>query len=214
MFWASAITRGIDFINNGDIGNGDVLIFRAIDNMDDLQSTIESDIAEYKDTYGKTAEFGLWSHSGMDGPFRESSNGLDQLSVENWGKINFNWSNNANALFFGCRTGYNPSDWFSGEEAKTRQSFVQQLSSLENMTNVNVWGQTERSWPSPYTNTRVYTDNIGSSNHDYPTYMVGSKRGITGFNTVYLKQPTYGYPMSLYRNGTFIKNEHQKGRKR
>ena len=44
--------------------------------------------------------------------------------------------------------------------------------------------------------------------------MVGSKIGITSFNTVYLRQPTYGYQMSKYQNGELKGYSHQLGKKR
>lgn len=208
----AAITRAIDFLNSSESDGSDILIMRAIGNMDDLKGIIEGDILKYSETYGQTTEFGFWSHSDIDGPFRENGKGgYDQLSVENWSKIDFNWANDANAMFYGCRSGFDNGEW---SEAGNKESFTQQLSNFSNMKNVNLWGQTQRSWPSSYTDARVYTDNIGNGNHIVPTYMVGSKIGITSFNTVYLRQPTYAYPMSVYRNGKFINYTNQLGSKR
>ncbi|WP_235946471.1 RHS repeat-associated core domain-containing protein [Flavobacterium silvaticum] len=213
MFWQAALTRGLDFLNSGEGNSDDILIMRGIDSMDDLESTIESDIADNKDTYGKTAEFGLWSHSGLDGPFRENTNGTyDQLSVANWGKIDFNWGDNANARFYGCRSGKDPDLNADRASNGTNEfSFAQSLSSMANMRNVTVWGQTERSWPSSYTNVRSQ-ENTGS------TYMVGSKKAssgiqnfITAFNTTVLGQPTYAYPMATYQNGRFTGLAQQPG---
>lgn len=213
MFWQAALTRGLDFLNSGEGNSGDILIMRGIDSMDDLESTIESDIADNKDTYGKTAEFGLWSHSGLGGPFIENANGsYDQLSVANWGKIDFNWGDDANARFYGCRSGKDPDLNADRASNGTNEfSFAQSLSSMANMRNVTVWGQTERSWPSSYTNVRSQ-ENTGS------TYMVGSKKAssgiqnfITAFNTRVLGQPTYAYRMATYQNGRFTGLAQQPG---
>jgi len=166
MFGAAAMTRALDFLNSGKGRSDDILIMKGIDNMDDIKANVESDVATYSDTYGKTAEFGLWSHSGIDGPFREDSKGnYDQLSVKDWREIDFNWAKGANAMFYGCRSGFDQGEW---SEAGNKKSFVQQLSSMPNMQDVQVWGQTQRSWPSPFTDTRVYNENIGVGNHGYP----------------------------------------------
>lgn len=208
MFWQAAITRGIDFINSGETGSDDILVMKGIDSMDDIKSNVESDVAEYSGTYGKTAEFGLWSHGGADGPFRENKNGsFDQLSVKDWSKINFNWSSDAKAGFYGCRTAM-------PETPEDGKSFVAELSGQKNMKNVDVAGQTHRSWPSPYTNVRQPTDNISNGNHIYPTYMVGSDKSLPQRINTLLGSPTYAQPMAVYRNGILIRYEHQSGKKK
>ncbi len=217
MFWQAAITRGIDFINSGETGSDDILIMKGIDSMDDIKSHVESDVAEYSGTYGKTAEFGLWSHGGTSGPFRNNSNGSeDQLSVSDWGKINFNWSINAKASFYGCRTA-------RPETAEDGKSFVARLSNEKNMKNIEVVGQTHRSYPSPFTDVRQPTNNISQGKHIYPTYMVGSYPSIK--HTISLPglvqdinslsgSATYAQPMAVYKKGIFIRYEHQSGKKR
>jgi len=80
------------------------------------------------------------------------------------------------------------------------------------MKGVDVWGQTQRSYPSPYTDARYSSSNITSGNHQYPTYFVGSiKNAIVGFNS--RLGPTYAYPMAVYKNGQFVGFKHQPGTK-
>jgi hypothetical protein len=174
------------------------------------------DIAANKDEFGKTKEVGLWSHSGLDGPFRHNADGtLDQLSVSDWGKIDFNWADDAKMGVYGCRSGKDPDENEKRQnDGKDQQSFAQNLSSLSNMANVEVWGQSQKSWPSPYSDARVSTSNINSGNHKAPTYMVGSiQNAIVGFNTRVLGQPTYAYPMAIFKNGQFVGYRHQAGQK-
>ena len=98
-----------------------------------------------------------------------------------------------------------------GEDGK---SFVAELSGQKNMKNVDVAGQTHRSWPSPYTNVRQPTDNISNGNHIYPTYMVGSDKSLPQRINTLLGSPTYAQPMAVYRNGILIRYEHQSGKKK
>ncbi len=47
----------------------------------------------YSEIFGKTADFSIWSHAGLDGPtgtLPTSENGVDgkQMSVDGWGSIN------------------------------------------------------------------------------------------------------------------------------
>ncbi|MGI6306766.1 MAG: RHS repeat-associated core domain-containing protein [Bacteroidales bacterium] len=74
-FWAAALTRANDMLKNGEIGEGDKAIFKGISSTDEIQSTIEGDVAANKDQFGETKEVGIWSHGGFDGPFRENKNG-------------------------------------------------------------------------------------------------------------------------------------------
>ena len=210
MFWAAALTRAMDFLNSSEYGSDDVLIMRTVNSMDDLKSNIEGDIADNKGTFGKTAECGLWSNGGADGPFRKNSdNSVDQLSVNGWGKIDFNWSSDANAYFYGCRTARTDIDIDDKTGMPTDKSFVEKLSNQGNMRNINVWGQTTRSWPSPFSNVRLTTSSIRKGNHYVPTYLVGSYPGrlssITG-------QPSASNPMAIYKNGVLVRFSQQPGR--
>ncbi|GHV25198.1 hypothetical protein FACS1894176_03110 [Bacteroidia bacterium] len=203
MFWAATATKLIDIAKS--LKDGDKAVFKSISSTSDFKSTIEGDIADNKEAYGQTKEVGIWSHGGFDGPLRHPQDGPnDQLPVSDWSNIDFNWSSDGASIgFYGCQTG------------KTRPStglaFNEILSGYDNFSNVDVWGQTSRSWPSPYTNYRYATAAIQSSNHGYPTYMVGSHKGIMGFLTRYSPMPAS--VMSIFRNGTLQGYGYQSGKR-
>ncbi len=100
-------------------------------------------------------EFGVWSHSGLNGPTGSaatSSDPLDskQMTTAGWGKTDFNWSNGNNrAGFYGCRSGMVTAD--------KPVSFATEISSLANFGGVLVFGQSNFSFPSPFTNERSPT---------------------------------------------------------
>ena len=137
------------------------------------------------------------------------------MTIEGWSKINFNWSGNgASAWFYGCRSGKDPGDQ---DKPKQGDPFVQNLSRQANMNGVEVAGQTQRSYPSPYTNVRLSTSDIQNNIHGYPTYFVGSGAyGIQGYfqSTVSRLMPTYAYPLAIYKNGQFLVYKYQPGLKR
>jgi hypothetical protein len=166
-----------------------------------------------KEQFGKTREVGIWSHGGFEGPFREDKNGsIDQKPVSSWGDINYNWVHEGGKFgSYGCRTGKDPDDRSGGRrEGQSNKTFAEQLSGFSNMNDVEVWGQTQRTWPSPYTNVRISTSNIKSGNHQPPTYFVGSVVGSVA-NKISNTMPTYAYPMAVYKNGQFVGFRYQPG---
>ena len=121
------------------------------------------------------------------------------------GKIDFNWSSNSNAYFYGCRTA-------RPETEKDGESFVERFSKRENMRDVNVWGQTTQSWPSPYTNMRLSIDDIQNGIHHVPTYLVGSSKGFSDKLASILQVPSQSNPMAIYKNGFLQYYSQQPGR--
>ena len=181
MFFQSALTRAKDAFQN--MKEGDAYRVSAIEDLGTLGSKVSNDVKELSPKYGETREFGLWSHSGiLDGPRGSATtSGLDgvsrnQMSVEGWGKINFNWaSGDVKAGFYGCNTGSDPDG--NGPKA----SFTTKLSAQSNFKDVNVWGQTSSSYPSQYTNVRENTVGMIDGKFIYPTYMVGAEGlNVTG----------------------------------
>lgn len=83
--------------------------------------------------------------------------------IGGWDSIDFNWSNNAMFVMYGCRTSYASDD--SG------QGFASKLSLLDNFKDVNVWGQTESTYPSYFPDIRttsiMRSINIGWSFHQH-----------------------------------------------
>ena len=170
MFKAAAETRKQDIMKSKEFDSSkDIVILSSIFNLGSLGDIVNNIIDTYSEKYGKTAEFGFWSHSAFDGPAGTKTTshdltGNNQMSIEGWGKINFNWEENASAYFYGCR---------SGVPSKSGVSFTTNLSGQENFHNVSIYGQTSYSYPSKYTNIRETATNMLFGHFSYPTYMVG-----------------------------------------
>ena len=172
-------------------------------------NTLVSDIVEtYCESFGKTAEFSIWSHAGRDGPVgtkRTSNKALDekQMTLDGWNAIDFNWAPGANANFYGCKTGVGDKD---------KPSFSTRISSLNNYLNVNVHGQISSAYPSLYTNIRLNNIEMIRGVFSCPTYMVGGEPlGIKG---LLFPTRTKANPMRTSRNGIEIDNNYfQPGRK-
>jgi hypothetical protein len=210
-FYQAAMTRALDKLKKGEIGEGDIYVLKGISDLGKLGDEVSNVVSQYSEQYGQTKEFGIWSHGALDGPTGSQaaskdalSEGSSQLSITGWGNIDFNWVDNGGiAGFYGCRTGSDESG----------SAFNQKNSIGENMKDVSVWGQTARSWPSPYTNIRQTTSDIRDGNHQYPTYFVGSSKDITHRAYSVLGINSAAYPMSIYKNGQFIMNQYQSGRR-
>ena len=110
MFYSAAETRMKDIMGSrGFNPNNDIVVMRPISDIGSLGTMIENIINTYSDKYGNTAELGIWSHSGLDGPIGTtptSSHALEgyQMDLKGGGNINFNWNSNASAFFYGCRS--------------------------------------------------------------------------------------------------------------
>jgi len=211
----AALTRALDVVNSD---KDDHIVIKGISDLGKLGDNVQGDVDIWGGDkgFGKTKEFGIWSHGAFQGPAgstpasqEAASPGGDQLSPETWGNIIFNWvDNGAKAGFYGCRTGKDPDD---KKNPQSGDPFVQTISRNNNMKNVDVWGQTQRSWPSPYTNARVSTPDIVSGNQHMPTYFVGSQKGLPG--VISRAMPTAAFPMAVYKNGQFIGFKQQPGKK-
>jgi RHS repeat-associated protein len=152
MFKNAALTRQYDIEHSGYFDPArDKVVLLAVSDMAKVKNQVETTIAENSGTYGKTVEFGMWSHAGVDGPTGTaptSSNALDgkQMTLDGWSKTNYNWAENARAGFYGCKTGVDPEG--------DKKSFSSEISGLQNFKDVTVFGQTNSAFPSMYTNYR------------------------------------------------------------
>ncbi|MBR1521214.1 MAG: hypothetical protein IJ635_08250 [Bacteroidaceae bacterium] len=199
MFKSAAETRKYD-IEHSDLFDAanDIVLMCGIQDIGTIGSLVSSAVEAYGDTFGKTAEFSIWSHAGKDGPtgtIATSHNALDgkQMTLEGWGNIDFNWASGANANFYGCKTGVGDN---------SNPSFSTRISSLNNYRNVNVHGQTSSAYPSIYTNIRQNNQEMLNGTFSYPTYMVGgSSLGIVGR---FFPTCTQAKPMRTSRNGRGI----------
>ena len=154
-FKDAALTRKYDIEHSKDFNkNEDIVVMCGICDLGTLSGTVDKIVGNFSEKYGKTAEFSIWSHSGIDGPrggVETSSYPKDktQLSLEGWSKIDFNWDDQATANFYGCNSGTDPGEG--------RYSFVTNLSSLDNFRDVDVFGQTSFAYSSEYTDVRSTT---------------------------------------------------------
>ncbi len=218
MFWAAALTRATDMLKNGEIGEGDIYTIRSISDLGKLGEAVDDVVNELSPKFEKTAEFGLWSHGALEGPIGNTSttgeNALDeyQMTLKGWKDINFNWKNDgfgAQAMFFGCRTAATEND--KGESVIP---WAQTISQGANMKNVEVWGQTKRSWPSLYPDLSHTTSNMNKGIHIGTTYMVGNTKSFFDRLNRKLGKTSYGYPMGVYQNGKFLRTSYQYWQKR
>ena len=209
MFEAAAKTRESNIINSKDYDpNKDLTLCLSFKDVSEIADIVQFIVDNYSEKYGKTAEFGIWSHSAKDGPTgseytSEFRADRKQMTLEGWGKINFNWSDNASAYFYGCNSGAKYSD---------APSFVTKISALNNFRNVDVYGQTKSAYPSLYPNTRMPSPLMYLNEYSYPTYLVGgdAKEGLK----VIINNGAVAYPMRKSRNGKSVgTNFYQKGRR-
>ena len=207
MFKAAAETRKYDIEHSkGFNSENDIVLLNSIEDISDLNTFVNNIVDTYSSNFGKTIEFGIWSHSGIDGPIGSISTSLyalegTQMSMEGWSNIHFNWADNASATFYGCRGGIS-------ENGNT--SFTTKVSGLNNFKDVYVYGQTAYSYPSQYTNVRRISLDMMRNNYSYPTYMVG---GIKGNGAKSLLFGLRAYPMRISRNGFgIVGNYYQPGR--
>ena len=208
MFKSAAETRKIDIENSkGFNKDNDIVIMSPISDLGTLCDEVSKIVNTYSDQYGKTAEFSMWSHSALDGPRGSTETSQyqiyrNQMSLEGWGRINFNWDEKASANFFGCRSG----------SAENGTSFSTNISALDNFKNVTVHGQVSYAYPSVYTNARQTNKNIIAEKPNYPTYFVGSERSVFWGRVM----PTFteAYPMRESMNGYgHVNRYYQPGRK-
>jgi len=208
-FKASAETRkyNIEHSTSFDPQKDKVFVF-SISDLADIKSTVEQTVEQYGEQYGQTAEFGIWSHAGFDGPRGSSSTSgayskdVTQMSMAGWEQIDFNWSNaGATASFYGCRTAVDNG---------LKESFAKQVSRLDNFNNVEVRGQQSWAYPS----TSAYWRDINAYHtiglfSSHSTYMVGGRRH-KGMLAVF--GGDYAYPLSCFKNGQHQASTYQSSR--
>lgn len=184
-----------------------------------------SEIIQITETYlnkyggnGKafSKEIGIWSHSGYsDGPIGTSETSIDslepkdfnQMKISGWAKIKFNWAK-TDPLFvmYGCNSGRDDT------------LFAQRLSLLSSYKNVEVWGQSDSSFPSKFPDyrrtsiARTIDEVIPLGGFDVGyTYMIAGN-DEEGWNSQTLN-PVNEYPkanpMNCYKNGSKIRTIHQ-----
>ena len=155
MFKAAAYTRQYDIEHSPFFNkNEDKVVVLGVTNVGDILTQTHQTVAKFSGRYGSTAELGVWSHAGFDGPASPEPSSVDptggnQMGMSGWGRIDFNWGEKAVAGFYGCNT---------GSSRNGDASFTTKLSALPNFANVEIMGQPDYAYPSLFTN---YKDNAG-----------------------------------------------------
>ena len=208
MFKSAAVTRKLDIENSKDFDSDkDIVIMASISDLGTLRGTVSDIVDTYSEQYGKTAEFSMWSHGRFDGPVGTSPTSSDavdgnQMSLEGWSKIDFNWDNQATANFYGCNTG----------NAEKGTSFSTNISGLSNFKDVTVHGQISYAYPSVYTDSRQTNQNILDGRDNFPTYFVSSRKSVPWGR--FMATFTPAYPMRESKNGIGrVSQYYQPGRK-
>ena len=180
MFKAAALTRKRDIENSSSFDkDNDIVVLYEVSDLSSIQGSVVRIQKKYGEKYGKTKEFDLWSHGGLDGPTGstitsknrlDDGSGRNQMTLEGWGSINFNWSDNASASFYGCQTGVEDKG----------SSFAQRLSNCENFSGVLVSGMSDYGFPSyssssyqKHSDDYIISENNGNIVYK-PTYMVST----------------------------------------
>ncbi len=157
MFEAATLTRQKNTENSpGFNASRDKVVIIQVTDVSDIKAKVAEATTQYSGQYGKTVEFGVWSHAGIDGPIGSAKTKIkplddNQMELAGWGDINFNWEGDGSKCrsgFYGCNTAKDPDG--------KNESFASQISKLSNFKNVTVSGQTLSSYPSRYTNYREH----------------------------------------------------------
>ena len=213
MFRAAAETRMQEIQSNKNFNTKtDKVIMIGVSDIGLIGDMVNWAVSSYSDQYGKTAEAGIWSHAGWDGPIGDVTSSGEygmggQMSLEGWSNINFNWKNSdANMGFYGCNTG---NDTYGG---KYIGSFARNISNLDNFNGVNVWGQQTSSYPSnnPFYRSTNMARTLGYGYGIGNTYMVGGNPG-QGVQSHWFLPGSYppANPMNVYQNGRKIRSAFQ-----
>ncbi len=221
MFKSSAETRkkNIEEGKNFD-AEKDKVIMIGLQDMSDVQDMTKWAVDTYSEKYGKTAEVGVWSHSGVDGPIGTQAakkdglyEGSTQMSLGGWGKIDFNWKDKGTTMgFYGCNSA----------NEKASKNFAQNISGLDNYKDAEVRGQSTSSYPSFYTNIRATSI---ARNYNWPgawgvgggTYMIGGNpnQGAAATSRVpFTGSFPAANPMNVYRNRQKLRSDYQPGQQK
>ena len=213
MFKAAAETRKKEIESKNEFNQGkDIVLMFELKDLGQMKDMVSNAVNTYSEQYGQTAEVGIWSHAAWNGPIGSEpttgDNALDnyQMTLNGWNEINFNWSENANMVFYGCNAG---NDY---REGKWVGSFSRDISSLSNYKSVNIWGQKSSAYPSfsPYERATNLAKTIGYGYGIGDTYMVGGN-AKQGKQSLWFMPDTYppANRMNIYKNGRFVRSAFQ-----
>jgi RHS repeat-associated protein len=95
----------------------DTVVLAGVKTKEDFQNVLSA-AGKISDQFGKTSSVSLFSHSGdLDGPvFHDAAGHATQFTQGELSNLKVNWSSNATASFFGCRTADNFAQDFSNAQ--------------------------------------------------------------------------------------------------
>jgi hypothetical protein len=188
-----------------------------IQDISEIISITKTYIKKYGgDTMAYCQEVGIWSHSGFsDGPIGSSKTLIDsvvpvesnQMKISGWSKIKFNWLNKESLfVMYGCNSGRDDT------------LFAQKLSFLPNFKDIDVWGQSDSSYPSKFPDyrrtslARTFDEDVSIGGFEVGhTYMVAGNDGEGKKSQTLNLLDDYpkANPMNCYKNGSKVRSMHQ-----
>lgn len=213
MFEAAALTRKHDIERTAGFDpSRDKVILLEVGDISKLKDQVDQTVVDYSGTYGETVEFGIYSHAGLDGPSggRPTSEGaIDeyQMDLNQWGKIDFNWSESGSrCLFYGCNTS---GTYFT-------DGFAEEISTLPNFEDVLVSGQPSAAYPSVINDGILHKNDNGSKTHKDDFLNEDEKGNVTSFQRTYfvsaLSSDGFSLRMEKWKNGSFVERHYPKGK--
>lgn len=187
----------------------------------------------------RTKEVSYHSHAGGDGPIGSvnpkeysfhTKSEFGQMKLEGWEQIDFNWSaNSPRFVIYGCDSALEELPVDHPPQQTEYNNFARHLSEKENFKDVEVWGQSTKSYPSFVPDYRITsvardfkTDNgLGWEERTGKTYQIAAEmHTILGiWNATHIgfdredaeHQSDYdpAKPMRCYKNGKKIREGHQ-----
>jgi RHS repeat-associated protein len=118
----------------------DTVIMGGVKTKEDFQNLLSS-AAKVSDQFGQTSSVSLFSHSGdLDGPvFHDAAGHPSQMTKGEMSNLKVNWSSNATASFFGCRSADNFAQNFANAQHVRTFGFVGGVDFSGNPNSVSKW---------------------------------------------------------------------------
>jgi RHS repeat-associated protein len=118
----------------------DTVIMGGVKTKEDFQNLLTA-AAKVSDQFGQTSSVSLFSHSGdLDGPvFHDASGNATQFTQSDLANLKVNWSSNATASFFGCRTADNFAQNFANAQHVRTFGFNGGVDFSGNPNSVSKW---------------------------------------------------------------------------
>ncbi len=182
-----------------------------IQSVDEIITQTEEILKKNENKNVFVCEIGVFSHAAGDGPISYNTNVKNcpadnkwphQMDMCGWEQIKVNWTTNAKCVFYGCNT---------GNALGIYKNFAENISNLHNFKNVEVWGQSNFSFPSFYPDKRFTTvaRSTGENGMGWDVAETYQVAGNVGEGGKALLSPIPINPLNVYKNGVPTKSTHQ-----